>query len=275
MEQATSIIHKFERINKKTIDPEVFQNFMETCLRKNETQMDRKYSLLDLFKTPHLRKTTLLMIVIYMSVSLVYDGYIRSITSIELDIFVSFTLASATEFPASFILTFILDRWGRRWVLSGSMFFCAICSIVLSFTVNGNGKLRIYFHNFSVSKIKFGFSVILSMTFMIIGRLLVNCSYNIGQQVATEYLPTVVRAQGVAFVHNLGYVSNMVSPFVIYLHVVHRSLPFWILIVVGIVGGSSILFLPETMDRELPQTLEDGENFDAGFKFWEMPCKTK
>lgn len=113
------------------------------------------------------------------------------------------------------------------------------------------------------------------MSFMIIGRFLVNCSYNIGQQVATEYLPTVVRAQGVAFIHNLGYVANMVSPFVIYLQVIHHSLPFWILVVVGLIGGTSILFLSETMDRELPQTLEDGENFGAGFKFWDVPCKSK
>lgn len=80
------------------------------------------------------------MIVIYMSVSLVYDGYIRSITSIGLDIFIAFTLASATEFPASLTLTFVLDRWGRRWTLFGSMVLCAVCSIVLSFTVNGNGR---------------------------------------------------------------------------------------------------------------------------------------
>lgn len=154
MEQATSIIHKFERINKKTIDPEVFQKFLETCQRNHEAQKDRKYSLLDLFKTPQLRKTTLLMIVIYMAVSLVYDGYIRSITSIGLDIFIAFTLASATEFPASLFLTFVLDRWGRRWTLFGSMFLCALCSIVLSFTVNGNGMLKNCLH-FAALKIHF------------------------------------------------------------------------------------------------------------------------
>lgn len=118
----------------------MFRDFLETCQRNNEAQKNRKYSLLDLFKTPQLRKTTLLLIVIYMSVSLVYDGYIRSITSIGLDIFIAFTLASATEFPASLTLTLILDSWGRRWTLFGSMVLCAACSIVLSFTVNGNGN---------------------------------------------------------------------------------------------------------------------------------------
>lgn len=140
MDKATTIIHKFERINKKTVDSEVFQNFIETCQRNNEAEKDRKYSLFDLFRMPKLRKTTLLMIVVYMAVSLVYDGYIRSITSVGLDIFIAFTLASATEFPASLVLTLILDRWGRRWVLFGSMVLCAACSVVLSFTVNGNGN---------------------------------------------------------------------------------------------------------------------------------------
>lgn len=136
IERATEIIHKFEKVNKKTIDPEVFNNFIETCNRRNDELKDKTYSLLDLFKTPRLRKTTILMIVIYMSISLVFDGYIRSITSVGLNIFIAFTLASATEFPASSILTCILDRWGRRWLLFGTMSLCSICSLALSFSVN-------------------------------------------------------------------------------------------------------------------------------------------
>lgn len=110
---------------------------------------------------------------------------------------------------------------------------------------------------------------------MIIGRFLINIAYNIGQQVTTEFLPTVVRAQGVAFVHNLGYVANILSPLVNYLHVIDGALPFWILVVVGIIGGTSILFLPETMGRELSQTLEEGEAFGEGHRFWDNPCTAK
>lgn len=141
MEKATTIIEKFERVNKRTIPPETFKRFLDTCNRNNEELKDKTYSLFDLFKTPHLRKITLLTIVIYMCSSLVYDGYIRSITTIGFNVFVAFTLASATEFPASFILTFILDKWGRRWLMFGTMALCALCSLALSFTINGNGNL--------------------------------------------------------------------------------------------------------------------------------------
>lgn len=251
MEKATKIIETFERVNKKTIPTEVFKQFIDTCNRHNEELKDKTYSLFDLFKTPRLRKTALLTIVIYMCTSLVYDGYIRSITTIGFNVFIAFTLASATEFPASFILTFILDKWGRRWLMFGTMGLCALCSFALSFTINGN--------------------VTVSVVLMITGRFFVNCSYNIAQQISAEYLPTVVRGIGVAFIHNLGYVANLLSPVVIYLQSINSSLPYYILTIVGLLGGSAILVLPETMDKALPQTLEDGEKFGLEDTFW-YPC---
>lgn len=51
----------------------------------------------------------------------------------------------------------------------------------------------------------------------IIGRFAVNISYNIGLQYAAELLPTVVRAQGVALIHIMGYVASILAPFIVYL----------------------------------------------------------
>lgn len=53
------------------------------------------------------------------------------------------------------------------------------------------------------------------------------------------------------------------------------DLPLLILGVLGIVGGILALFLPETLDQELPQTLQDGENFGMGQKIWDFPCVKK
>lgn len=126
------------------------------------------------------------------------------------------------------------------------------------------------------------------------GRFAINISYNIGLQYAAELLPTVVRAQGVALIHIMGYVASIVAPFVVYLVSIIQpldpvgiqnncnfqahidiSLPLLILGVLGIAGGILALFLPETLDQELPQTLQDGENFGMDQKIWDFPCIKK
>lgn len=58
---------------------------------------------------------------------------------------------------------------------------------------------------------------IASASLAIMGRFAVNISYNIGLQYAAELLPTVVRAQGVALIHIMGYVASILAPFIVYL----------------------------------------------------------
>lgn len=114
-----------------------------------------------------------------------------------------------------------------------------------------------------------------SATLAILGRFAVNISYNIGLQYAAELLPTVVRAQGIAFIHIMGYVASIVAPFVVYLSNIAISLPLVVLGIIGIIGGLLSLFLPETLNHELPQTLADGEDFGRGQRIWDFPCCNK
>lgn len=53
------------------------------------------------------------------------------------------------------------------------------------------------------------------------------------------------------------------------------ALPLLVLGTIGITGGILALFLPETLDKELPQTLQDGENFGKGQRFLDFPCCSK
>lgn len=53
---------------------------------------------------------------------------------------------------------------------------------------------------------------------------------------------------------------------------INSQLPLLVLGVLGILGGVLALFLPETMDQELPQTIADGENFGKDQHFFDIPC---
>lgn len=116
---------------------------------------------------------------------------------------------------------------------------------------------------------------IYSAALAILGRFSVNISYNIGLQYAAELLPTVVRAQGVAFIHIMGYVASILAPFVVYLSHIMNELPLIVLGILGIFGGFLSLYLPETLNHELPQTLADGEEFGRGQGMFDFPCCAK
>lgn len=253
-DKAMNILKKFEKINGTSVSDEIYSKF-KTSFTKTEKdeELNKNYTILDLFKTPRLRKITLLLILMWMAISLVFDGHVRNVGSLGLDVFLTFTIASATEFPADTFLTMVLDVWGRRWLACGSMVVSGIFSLLATAVPLG----------------------VPSAALAIMGRFAVNISYNIGLQYAAELLPTVVRAQGVAFIHIMGYVASILAPFVVYLANISVSLPLFILGILGIIGGILALFLPETLDEELPQTLHDGENFGINQKIWDFPCIKK
>ncbi|XP_001604048.2 organic cation transporter protein [Nasonia vitripennis] len=254
IDKAMTILSKFERINKTKVPDQVYKDFKDTCARiQKEEEADKSYSVIDLFRSPRLRNITVLLVVIWMAISLVFDGHVRNVDNLRLDVFVTFTVASATELPADTFLTLVLDRWGRRWLACGSMVISGIFSLWASLVSNN----------------------IYSATLAIIGRFCVNISYNIGLQYAAELLPTVVRAQGVALIHIMGYVASIIAPFVVYLSVISEVLPLLVLGILGIAGGFLALFLPETLDKDLPQTLQDGEEFGKDQGLWDMPCLMK
>jgi hypothetical protein len=120
IQRAMKILKKFEKINKKEVSPQVYKDFSDSCARMQEEEAaNASYSLLDLFKTPRLRRITILLIVIWMAISLVFDGHVRNVGQLGLDFFITFTIAAATELPADTFLTLTLDKWGRRWLAFG------------------------------------------------------------------------------------------------------------------------------------------------------------
>ena len=162
-----------------------------------------------------------------------YDGHIRCLDSLGLDVFTTFTVGAATEFPAEIILILVLDHLGRKWSLVGSVMLSGLASFGAS-----SVPIGIYFASFAT-----------------IGRLFINIATNVGLQYASELLPTVVRGEGVSFIHNMGFLTSILSPFIAYTSKIQYNMPMLILGSVSIFAGILCLFLPETLKEKLPQTI--------------------
>ncbi|XP_022235445.1 organic cation transporter protein-like [Limulus polyphemus] len=107
------------------------------------------------------------------------------------------------------------------------------------------------------------------------GRLAVTVGYNINYLYAAEVFPTVVRTQALAVRQALGSVGNLISPQIVLLGIFARYLP---LTVFGCLSGLAAIlmtFLPETVNRELPERLEDGESLAKAKRKWNCCFCTK
>ncbi|XP_014663311.1 PREDICTED: organic cation transporter protein-like [Priapulus caudatus] len=95
-------------------------------------------------------------------------------------------------------------------------------------------------------------------------------TYGICYLYSGELYPTVVRNIGLGSNSTWARVSAILAPYVALLGMYRREYPLLIFGVLAISAGIAALFLPETKDQELPETLEDGENFGKKQRFWTL-----
>ncbi|EFX84114.1 hypothetical protein DAPPUDRAFT_21975, partial [Daphnia pulex] len=237
-ERAISILKTFARINKKQVDDSVYKKLKTATEEAMEaSSKEPQQTVLDLLRTPRLRRNTILLTLLWVLVAVVYDGHARNTANLGLSVFLTFSVASVTELPADLVLVFFLDKWGRRILAFGSLLGASVFSLATLAVPNA----------------------VLTAVLAIIGRFCVNITFNIGLQYGAELIPTSVRAQGIAYVHIAGYVAAIVSPYIVDLARFSQFLPLTILGILALIGAIVGLMLPETLGAILPETIEDGE----------------
>nr|XP_031825737.1 organic cation transporter protein-like [Nomia melanderi] len=253
IEKAIRIIARISKTNKMIIPEDVYRKFLEDCVRTADQLATEVHSFRDLLRTKRLRRITLLLTVSWGIIQMSYDGHIRCLDILGMDIFTTFTIASATELPALLLVTYTLDVFGRRWTLASAVILSGLFSLFAASVSIGVGYT----------------------SFAICGRFFINVALNIALQYTAELLPTVVRGEGVAFIHVTGYVTSILSPFIAFSGRLLYNLPMIILGLSSLFAGIVCLFLPETLLEQLPQTLLDGEVFGTDQSFWDTPFTRK
>ncbi|GAB6029801.1 hypothetical protein CHUAL_005514 [Chamberlinius hualienensis] len=255
VDKAIKIIEEVARFNKKQLSPTLLDDITKKLKETEPLNVQKKYTLLDVFKRPLLRKRALVMFLVWFLISLCADGHARNTHNLGYSVYYTFSASSATQLPAGIVVLLFLDRIGRRW------------SAFLSLVVGGAICLSI-----AAVPIELKW---LSASLAMIGRLLINVSFNIGLQYAPELLPTVVRGQAVLATHLVGFIANILSPFIVYLAKYYIQLPLLVFGCLSVIGGFLCLFLPETLHENLPNSLDDADNFGSDQKFFHFPCQRR
>lgn len=94
-----------------------------------------------------------------------------------------------------------------------------------------------------------------------IGTLGLIQSFSANYIYAGEIFPTMVRNQGVGSCSVFGRIGSMVAPFIANLVTVVAWVPPMVFGVAMLLGAVVCYWLPETKNCDLPETIEEVENF--------------
>ncbi|XP_066998646.2 organic cation transporter protein [Anabrus simplex] len=237
-EEVLVILQEAARINGKPL-PQNVDKILQQAIPSKEEQNEPKAGILDLFRTPNMRKNSLVLYVIWFSVYLVYYGLVLNLGNIGGDIYINTVISGAVEIPAIGGSIFILLKLGRRWPLS--------------LTILGGGLACLL--TLAVPEDLQWLTIGLAM----VGKFLVSSSNAVMPVFTAELYPTVMRNLGVGSSNVSAGIALMLVPYLWNLAVMSPAVPMALLGVTGALGGLSVLLLPETAGRSLVGSLADVE----------------
>ncbi|KAM7359500.1 organic cation/carnitine transporter 2-like [Cochliomyia hominivorax] len=168
--------------------------------------------------------------------------------------FLNFFLQSVAEIPAYFIGKYLGDKLGRRFANCLLFFISFLTCLPIIFLATEQS---------------YEFVIMILVAFI---KFLNAAVFFTATLQGMEVYPTCMRQTGFAFSCSLGNVAGVLAPYMVYLssNVDIRS-PYYILGVLFVMAAVSALFLPETLYRKLPDTLEEARQFGIKDKFFSFP----
>lgn len=250
LEKVIGNVKTIAKTNKKKVPEKLIEQFKISCEKNKQEEF---VSLFELLKRPKLRYMFICICAEYFSCMIIFDVLVRSLGSLQFDFFISFTVTSFTEFPSLVLLSFTLDIIGRKWLSIIVLTTCAIFSFLTPFVGGG----------------------LPSVLCAVIARFATNMACNSMLQWQAELLPTAVRGSGTSVTHICGYIATCLSPFIAYLNIYVSGLSMVIIGIVAVLSAGICCYLPETAQKEMPQTFEQVEELMKNRTLWEMPCLQK
>ncbi|XP_062267410.1 solute carrier family 22 member 2-like [Platichthys flesus] len=197
-------------------------------------------SLLDLVRTPNMRKHTFILMFNWFTSAVVYQGLIMRVGIAGGNVYVDFLISGLVEFPAAFLILFTIESVGRRLPFAAANIVAGASCFITAFIPD---------HMFW-----------LKTAVACVGRLGITMAFEMVVFVNTELYPTFVRNLGVSVCSSLCDIGGIVAPFLLYrLAVIWLELPLIIFGAVAFMAGGLVLLLPETRGVPLPETIEDIE----------------
>ncbi|OWF47020.1 Organic cation transporter protein [Mizuhopecten yessoensis] len=241
-DEAEEILQRIAKVNKV----ETSERFVD------EKTLDAPEGgqLWHLFTSKVLFFRTMILFFNWIVVSMVYYGVTMHAGKLSDSFFFGFFLMALVEFPAGAATIALLDRWGRQKLQCACMLTAGIACLCTIFPVLFGGDDLMP----------------LTLTLSMIGKFGAAAAFGVIYVFSLELYPTIVRNGGMGASSCVARFGGMAAPYVAQSGQLVGG-NFGLALPLVIFGGASVaagllaLLLPETLERKLPETIEDAKNF--------------
>ncbi|XP_060079708.1 organic cation transporter protein-like [Ylistrum balloti] len=237
----------------------------ETILRKVATKNRKPYPekidlskiekvkpgrVWQLFTSKSLAWRTCIIFLNWFSVSQIFFGTTIHMSNLGGNFYLKFLLLAVVELPAIALTIGLLSKFGRRNVQAFFMILSGASNLLTIFTVLLGGK---DFEPFTIA-------------LCCIGKLGSKGAFVAIYIFSSELFPTVVRTGGMGASSCVARIGGMSAPYIAKLGTLvgshyGQALPLVIFGCISVTAGLFTLFLPETVNKRLPDTIDEGARF--------------
>ncbi|XP_045198863.2 organic cation transporter protein-like [Mercenaria mercenaria] len=244
LEESKAVIRKAAKWDKITLPEKFFDKVFKDVPEPNQGK------IWHLFTSRVLCIRTLIIFFNWFVVCLAYYGLALNSGDLGGSMYLNFFLQGLMDFPATTITLVLLDRTGRKPLLVGSMIIGGLGCLATVFTIVYGGE------EYSVA------TTVLAM----LGKIGASAAFSMVYVYSAELFPTVVRNAGMGSSSCLARVGGMSAPYIADLDRLvgggfGRALPQIVFGTLSIIAGLLAIYLPETLNRNLPETIEQGIKF--------------
>ncbi|KAL1770446.1 solute carrier family 22 member 1 [Sigmodon hispidus] len=234
--QAIRIMEQIAQKNKKLPPADLKMLCVEEDVSEKQSP-----SFVDLFRTPNLRKHTLILMYLWFSCAVLYQGLIMHVGATGGNLYLDFFYSALMEFPAAIIILVTIDRVGRIYPTAISNLMSGAACLIMIFIPH-----ELHWLNVTLACLgRMGATIVLQMV----------CLVN------AELYPTFIRNLAMMVCSALCDLGGIFTPFMVFrLMEVWQALPLILFGVLGLTAGAMTFLLPETKGMALPETVDEAEN---------------
>ncbi|XP_029640481.2 organic cation transporter-like protein [Octopus sinensis] len=235
---ANLILSNIAKLNKTVLPPTEIVNI--------SSSNEKKVEIWKMFTIPQLLKRTLILMLNWVVVSMVYFGLTLNVGKLYGNLYLNFFLNSVIEFPAYTLCILLLNRVGRKKLHTSMMVLAGVICIAGIFPVLYGTKAHQWMLTAS----------------SILGRMFSTAAFGIVFLYTLELYPTCIRNGALGTMSTFARVGGALAPYTLNFSdlvsgKVGRILPMVLMGALSIIAGLLSLLLPETNNRKMMDNFRD------------------